>query len=338
MSTAESGESVSIAVVIPVFNDWESVRLLLPKLDEHLEGSDASNELILVDDGSGESHYGLDGLTEPKTFRSIRVLALKRNLGHQRAITIGLAYAYAETDCDIVLVMDGDGEDRPEEAPLLIKACRDNELRSLIFARRSKRSEGVSFRFFYAVYKTLYRILTGSEIRFGNFSAVPRSVLKRLVVVSEVWNHYAGGALKARVPFIEIDTQRGKRLSGSTSMNFVSLVTHGLSAISVFGDRVGVRLLLGTIGLMAVSLGGILLVVLIRLVTDLAIPGWATYVVALLLIILMQAVSLSLFFIFIVLSNRDNASFLPERDYVNFIADVRTVFEKKWNLATSAMN
>ena len=105
-------------------------------------------------------------------------------------------------------------------------------------------------------------------------------------------------------------------------MNFISLVTHGLSAISVHGDVVGVRLLIATTLLILFAIAGICVVVVIRLLTDLAIPGWATYVVALLLIILIQAVTLSLFFIFLVLSNRDNASFLPERDYVHFISRV----------------
>jgi hypothetical protein len=84
-------------------------------------------------------------------------------------------------------------------------------------------------------------------------------------------------------------------------------------------------LLVATCVLIVLSFIGILVVVIIRLVTDLAIPGWATNVVALLLIILIQAVTLSLFFIFLVLNNRNNASFLPERDYVHFISRVKEI-------------
>jgi len=316
--------------VIPVLDDWNSLSMLLPLFDRTLAETNIAAEIIIVDDGSMTSIDATDLKTlHFENIGQVSVVELKRNLGHQRAIALGLAYVSAERDCEAVLVMDGDGEDRPEDAMRLVEACREYEFRSMIFARRSKRSEGFSFQFFYNIYKFLYRLLTGREIRFGNFSAVPRQVLKRLVVVSEIWNNYAGGAMKSRVPIVEIDTKRGNRLSGKSSMSFISLVTHGLSAISVFGDRVGVRMLVGTIALIGLSLVGILVVVLVRLDTDLAIPGWATYVVALLLIILMQAVSLSIFFIFIVLSNRDNASFLPERDYVHFISDVRTIYKKQ---------
>jgi glycosyltransferase involved in cell wall biosynthesis len=324
-------EKIFIAIVIPVLDDWKSLALLLPLLDENLTNERLSVQIIVVDDGSTvsfeESKMALPRLAN---LNKISILELKRNLGHQRAITLGLAYVADQLAyCDAAVVMDGDGEDKPEDVVRLIEKCRAENFTKMIFAKRSKRSEGAAFRFFYSLYKFFYKMLTGRAIRFGNFSIVPRRILRRLVVVSEVWNHYAVGALKARVAYLEMDTSRGSRLSGASKMNFISLVTHGLSAISVYGDIAGVRLLLATCGLIFLSLIGISVVVVIRLITDLAIPGWATYVVALLLIILMQAVTLSLFFIFLVLNNRDNASFLPERDYKYFISEVYEVYAKK---------
>lgn len=319
-----------IAIVIPVLDDWQSLALLLPILDEKFNDAALSVEVVVVDDGSSVSfEEPLSGLPNFTNLSKISILELKRNLGHQRAIALGLTYAAAELDCNAAVVMDGDGEDEPADAVRLVEKCRAENFSKMIFAKRSKRSEGAAFRFFYALYKFFYQILTGRTIRFGNFSVVPRRILRRLVVVSEVWNHYAVGAMKARVPYLEIDTSRGARLSGTSKMNFVSLVTHGLSAISVYGDIVGVRLLLGTCVLIVLSAIGISMVFIVRIVTDLAIPGWATYVVALLLIILMQAVTLSLFFIFLVLNNRDNASFLPERDYKYFISEVYEIYAKK---------
>jgi hypothetical protein len=149
-------------------------------------------------------------------------------------------------------------------------------------------------------------------MRIGNFSVVPDKILHRLVVVSEVWNHYAVGTLKARVEYEEVDTYRGLRLAGKSKMNFVSLVMHGLSAISVYGDTVGVRLLIGTCALILLIILGIVTAVIIRLTTTLAIPGWATYVTALLLIILMQAVTLSFFSSFLFSMAEIMSPFFPK--------------------------
>src|SRR5204862_1949020 len=121
------------------------------------------------------------------------------------------------------------------------------------------------------------------------FSIVPASQLQRLVVVSELWNHYAAAVFKARIPRSSIPTQRGERLSGKSRMNFVALVVHGLSALSVHSEIIGVRLLvvaLVVVGLMGALLGA---VVGVRLFTSLAIPGWATAAGGLLLVLLAQA-------------------------------------------------
>lgn len=323
-------DKTSMAIVIPILDDWNSLALLLPGLDCVFGGEDLAVEVIVVDDGSRLSVDKADfALPKLETIEKISVLELKRNLGHQRAIALGLAFVTAERDSDAAVVMDGDGEDQPEDVVRLFHKCRDENFSKMVFAKRSERSEGIVFRFFYRLYINFFKLLTGQNIRIGNFSIVPRVILRRLVVVAEVWNHYAVGALKARVAYAEIDTKRGHRLSGASTMNFVSLVTHGLSAISIYGDIAGVRLLLSTGTLIFLSLVGVFIVIVVRLVTDLAIPGWATYVVALLSIILMQGVTLSLFFVFLILNNRNNVGFLPERDYRHFISAVREIYRKQ---------
>jgi hypothetical protein len=108
-------------------------------------------------------------------------------------------------------------------------------------------------------------------------------------------------------------------------MNFVSLVTHGLSAISVHSDVVGVRLLVVSALLALLTAGGIVLAVIVRLTTKLAIPGWATTTVGLLLILLVQAVIAAFVFSFMILGSRHGSPFLPRRDYSFFIGSVDTI-------------
>jgi hypothetical protein len=108
-------------------------------------------------------------------------------------------------------------------------------------------------------------------------------------------------------------------------MNFVSLVIHGLSAMSVYGDRIGVRLLTATVAAILFTLTALLTLVGIRLGTGLSIPVWATYATGFLLVALLQIVCIAIVFIFIVLAGRDSSSFLPIRDYSYFVQDFRDI-------------
>ena len=66
----------------------------------------------------------------------------------------------------------------------------------LIVASRTQRSEGLIFRVGYLLYKKLFRLLTGQDINFGNFSLIPMSLVKRLVCVPSIWNHFAATVLR----------------------------------------------------------------------------------------------------------------------------------------------
>jgi len=223
--------------------------------------------------------------------------------------------------CDAVIVMDADGEDTPEGVVQLLDAYSKNGCSTAIFAERRRRVESLLFRAFYLFYKILHRGLTGVSVRVGNFSILPSQYLSPLGVMSELWNHYAAAVFRSKLPFITIPIPRGHRIAGTSQMNFAALVSHGLSAISVFGDIVGVRLLIGSLtGALLAGLG-ILLVVTIRLFTHWAIPGWATYTTGLLAIVLIQFIAVATSFTFIVLSNRANFDFLPVRDYAPFVAE-----------------
>jgi glycosyltransferase involved in cell wall biosynthesis len=321
-SETKTGETV---VLIPVFNDWASLAQLLPRLDSVLAAHFLTVDVLVVDDGSTEAPRDqLD--TGPFTaLRRIDVLRLRRNLGHQRAIAVGLAYVEDCLQAGAVVVMDGDGEDDPADVPRLLERLDEEGNGKIVFAERARRSESLVFRIFYALFKLLHLLLTGKGVRVGNFSAIPRQRLTSLVVVAEIWNHYAAAVFRSRQPYCMIPTYRSRRLCGSSSMNFVSLVTHGLSAISVYSDVVGVRLLVVSIILAFLTLGGILGAVIVRLATSLAIPGWASFTVGILLILFVQAVMAAFVFSFAILGSRHGTTFLPRRDYSFFIGSIRTL-------------
>ncbi|MGH7448913.1 MAG: glycosyl transferase, partial [Longimicrobiales bacterium] len=102
---------------------------------------------------------------------------------------------------------------------------------------------------------------------------------------------------------------------------------HGLSAISVFSEIVSVRVLLASVACIALALLGIVGVVAIRVLTDLAIPGWATFTTGLLLMLLVQSIGFAILFSFTVLANRKSASVILARDFELFVDRVSSLYD-----------
>ncbi len=317
-----------LLILVPLYNDWDSLALLLVNLEEVLHECELVAAVLVVDDGSTVRPTEGTAIRPFRSLTRIDILELRRNLGHQRAIAIGLAYVEAEGTCGAVVVMDSDGEDSPSDVPRLIEREQQENGDKIVFAERTRRSESLLFRALYVLYKWTHLLLTGYAVRVGNFSVIPRRRLSSLVVVSELWNHYAAAAFKSRQPHCTIPTSRGQRLRGESKMHFIDLVVHGLSAISVYSEIVGVRLLVLAMILILADLGGIAAIVLVRSATEIAIPGWTTTVVGILLILLGQALVLTFIFSFVVLSNRNNLTFLPCRDYTYFIKGVTSLHPK----------
>jgi glycosyltransferase involved in cell wall biosynthesis len=318
--------SLNVVVVMPLRDDWTSAAELIRRLDQAIASYPCVLHVLLVDDGSAQGCNSADFQSNFAVVRTIRTLRLRRNLGHQRAIAIGLAHIDQTVACDAVLVMDADGEDTPNGALQLVRSFSDQGRTQAIFAERSRRVESILFRTFYRMYKVLHRVLTGISVRVGNFSVLPRGHLRTIVTVPELWNHYAASVFRSGLPLKLIPIPRGYRIAGRSRMNFVALVTHGLSAISVFGDIVGVRLLIGSLVGSLLAMAGILVVIMIRLFTSQAIPGWATYATGILAIILVQFITIATSFTFMILSTRTNLGFVPVRDYGLFVAEVVEIY------------
>lgn len=313
-----------VVVIMPLRDDWASAAELIRQLDQTISSYRCTLDILIVDDGSLQIGKPEDFQSNFAVVRTIRILRLRRNLGHQRAIALGLVHVNKTIPCDAVLVMDADGEDTPIGALQLIRAFSDDT--RAIFAERSRRTETFLFRAFYQVYKVVHRVLTGISVRVGNFSVLPSAYLTTLVVMSELWNHYAAAVFRSGLPFTTIPIPRGFRIAGTSSMNFVTLAAHGVSAMSVFGDVVGVRLLITSIAGSLVAGLGILAIIMVRLFTERAIPGWATYSTGILAIILVQFVTIAVSFTFTILSSRTNFGFVPLRDYEIFVAGARDIY------------
>jgi polyisoprenyl-phosphate glycosyltransferase len=311
--------SDTIGIVIPVFNDWDSLHRVLQDIARCPGGH--RFDVIIVDDGSStnQSTDFID-ISDRSCIRSIEVIQLAINLGHQRAIAVGLAAAASSEDLAAVVVMDGDGEDRPNDIPRLLSASLDFP-GHVVLARRARRSEDWPFRFGYLVYKALFRVLTGRTIDFGNFSFLPIAAVRRLVHMPELWNNLAAALMRSRLQSVRVPLDRGQRIAGQSHMNLAGLVLHGLSAMSVYSDLIFVRMLLGAVLAGGMAILGLFSVLIIRVTSDYAIPGWASIVFGDLVIVLLQSIVMAVATTLIVLGSRSQRPIVPFLDAPAFITD-----------------
>lgn len=310
--------SPPLVILSPVYEDWAAALVLLQHIDRRLGESGLRAEAVFVDDGSTQLPSADHGLRLRHVTR-VTVLPLRRNLGHQRAIAVGLAFVEQNRQCRAVVVMDSDGEDSPDDIPRLVLRMDETRGAKLIFAERTKRLENAKFQVLYQLYRWLHLLLTGISVRVGNFSIVPAALLHRLVVVSELWNHYAAAVFASRIPHDSIPTARARRIAGQSKMSFVALVAHGLAAMSVHSERLAVRVLAATMTMVVTAAAVLVVVLVIRVSTDLAIPGWASSVVLALLVLIAQLLTLSAVFVFTIMHRRSSAAFLPARDYQHYM-------------------
>ena len=232
---------MKIKILIPIYNDWQSVFKLLDNINSEIAGLEDEVSVIIVNDASTEqrSEFNLS----LNNLKSINVINMKKNRGHARCNAAGLKYINEKEDFDYIIPMDGDGEDRPEEIKSLIEKAKDYP-DTVITANRVKRSEGPIFKLGYQVHKYLTYIFTGESIKFGNYTCLPKSVVTKMVEEAATWSSFSGSLTKIAKERKFIPSIRGLRYFGPSKMSFINLLKHSLSIIAVFRMTVFVRSLI----------------------------------------------------------------------------------------------
>ena len=308
----------AVTILIPVYDDSRSATLLLDRLSGEAARLPCRLAVLFVDDGSSPAEA--DALPGPTAaIPQVEVLRLRRNLGHQRAIAVGLAALAAGPRPDFVVVMDGDGEDDPATLGPLLEAAIAGDGHTAVFARRLKRSDGLGFLAGYHLFRLMHLALVGSDVRVGNFSVLPLAVLDRVVGVSEIWNHYAAGVIHARIPVTLVPTIRGRRLAGRSKMNLPALVMHGICALSVWSDVIVARLFLVVGGMITLTLALLVAVIAARLSATVIVPGWAAGATGVLVVVMLLLGIVCLLLALFVLGSRTAANFLPHRDWRDYV-------------------
>jgi polyisoprenyl-phosphate glycosyltransferase len=320
--------AIALQVLMPVFNDWESFEGTLQQLDRIFRERGIAASVLAVDDGSHTTVPATLFAQQFEALERVRILHLRRNLGHQRAIAIGLTFLYAESACEAVVVMDADGQDRPQDVPELLRKFHEEEGRKIVFAARTRRSESVLFRLCYHLYRGLHRVLTGVSVRVGNFSIIPFSSLTSLSVAAELWNHYSAAVFRSRLPYTTIPAPRANRTVGDPRMNFLQLLLHGLSALSVYGEVIGVRLLVAASVLLVLDVGVLTATVTLQFLGTVPLPSWLLSAAWILFFLLFEVIVVSGVLMFSMLNSRANLTFLPIRDFRYFVRETEEIFAR----------
>jgi len=220
-----------ITILIPVYNDWQSVSKLLDEININIKGLDFEFSIIVINDASTEAQSlsveNLDNL------KSVRVMNMKENRGHARCIATGLKYVFDNEEFDYVIPMDGDGEDRPEEIKFLIEEANYSPDKAIV-GERIKRSENLIFKVSYSIHKLITYTFTGQSIKFGNFTCLPKSTVEKMIKDKATWSSFSGALTKVEKNIKASPSIRGTRYFGPSKMNFLNLVKHSLAIIAVF--------------------------------------------------------------------------------------------------------
>ena len=225
-------------ILIPIYNDRESLKKLIENINEELKGVNAEVSILVINDAS--SQQIIDTYPNLENIHSFEIINMKQNRGHARCIASGLKYIYEKKEFEFVIPMDGDGEDRPEEIKNFIELSEQVGEQSII-GERVKRSEGLFFQICYKFHKFLTLAFTGQSIKFGNYSCLTKATIEKMLKEKATWSSFSGSLRKVEKDLVSSPSIRGTRYFGPSKMSFFNLLKHSLSIISVYRKTVLIR-------------------------------------------------------------------------------------------------
>jgi polyisoprenyl-phosphate glycosyltransferase len=263
-------------IVSPVYRDVPSFRLLRERLVEELATDPEQVRFVVIDDTAGQDPE----VATLAGFDDVVVLQPPFNLGHQRALVYALRKILPRiAEEDIVVTLDADGEDRPEDLPRLLAAARGevDGPRPVAVALRTKRRESIGFKLMYRLFRLLFRALTGTTVRSGNFAAMPGSVARRALLHPTFDLSYSSAILALDLPVVLVPCERGERYEGRSKMTFGRLAMHGLRMLMPFTEQIAIRALAVFVASLVFGAVLALVVVGIKIFSASAVPGWASF-------------------------------------------------------------
>ncbi|MCW3814125.1 glycosyltransferase family 2 protein [Micromonospora sp. DR5-3] len=280
----------ALSVVVPMFNEAAVLPLLAERLRGVLDRLGETYEVVAVDDGSTDGTAA--GLAALRTaWPELRVLRLRRNSGHQAALTAGLLRARG----GYVVSIDADLQDPPEVIVEMLRRARADRL-DVVYGVRADRSRDSRFKRWTAGgYYRLVRRLVGEQVptQAGDFRLLSRAVVEALRELPE-----RAPVLRLVVPWLgfpsgEVAYERQQRAAGRTRYplsRMAGLAVESVTSFSAAPLRVATWL-----GLVGVAVCGVLVVVaVLAWSAGATVTGWPSLYVAILFLGAVQLLCLGL--------------------------------------------
>ncbi len=222
-------------IVLPTYNDWKSLSILLNKIEKNLKSTNKVFKVLIINDSSSEiNNYKLN---KNKFFKEIKIINLRKNVGSQKAIATGLKYISKykiKKKEDGFIIMDSDGEDDPKKIIEIIKLINKNQNTKIITMNRTIRKESFFFSILYEVHLLITFFITLKYIRFGNFSFLNKKIIDTITKKKELWFAYSATLKKYFDANSYISAPRKKRISGKSKMSYSALISHSLNIQFVY--------------------------------------------------------------------------------------------------------
>ncbi|MFJ5232906.1 glycosyltransferase family 2 protein [Kitasatospora sp. NPDC088391] len=275
---AAARATTTLSVVIPMYNEEAALPALVARLRPALDGTNVSYEVVAVDDGSADRTAEL--LEKIRLdWPELRIVQLRRNSGHQAALTAGLHSSVG----DYVASIDADLQDPPEKIPEMLELARRDGL-DIVYGVRSDRSTDTGFKRRTAgLYYWLVRRMVGKRVpsQAGDFRLLSREAVDALKALPDQQQVYRLLVPWLGFPSGQVTYFREERVAGETKYPLSKMVRLAIDSITNFSAAplriatwLGVLSFFGCFALLAATLG--------IYVAGHTVPGWTSLFVAML--------------------------------------------------------
>tara|TARA_Y100000389_G_scaffold195540_1_gene227095 strand:- start:2088 stop:2975 length:888 start_codon:yes stop_codon:yes gene_type:complete len=228
----------NFTIILPVYNDWRSLSLLLKKIEITLKEIKSNFRILLVNDGSTEKN--IFKYNKKKIFKKIELINLRKNVGSQKAIATTLKYISKNQKKynDKFIIMDSDGEDDPKKIKEIIFKVNKYKKLDIITLNRAIRKESILFSVLYELHLFITFLFTFKYIRFGNFTYINKKILKKITKKKELWLAYSATLCKFFKNRHSITAYRKQRISGQSKMSYLELIKHSFNIQAVYRKKI----------------------------------------------------------------------------------------------------